>query len=135
MAKAFADKYQGLREAHAEVCKNGFLSPGGIHLVYLVPYELKLPTLIFAATKDHWRDPSQSQWVASIMDRIVERLEDRASFPPNLPVSCAIPALGAGCGGLDQHEMIQLIIDKISVESPVTWEIHIPWVMPATRRK
>jgi O-acetyl-ADP-ribose deacetylase (regulator of RNase III) len=45
----------------------------------------------FAFTKDHWRDPSQIEWVEACL----------ASIADAPPASIAIPQLGCGCGGLD----------------------------------
>ncbi len=45
-------------------------------------------------TKQHWRDPSRMEWV-------VDGLQDLRSFlVGNAVLSIALPALGAGLGGL-----------------------------------
>lgn len=57
-----------------------------------------------AATKDHWRDPSKTEWVEDCLKAIVhyQSLRKRRRQPLN---SIAIPQLGCGCGGLDWKDV------------------------------
>jgi len=49
----------------------------------------------FAATKNHWRDPSQIHWVEDCLWDIAHELYHDPKK------SIAIPQLGCGCGGLE----------------------------------
>lgn len=50
---------------------------------------------ILAATKGHWKWPTEIDWI----DNILHEIEDTV-YAYELP-SIAIPQLGCGCGGLD----------------------------------
>lgn len=65
--------------------------------VYEYDAPLQSKTILCAATKDHWRDPSNARWVEDCLKEI--------SFMYSHHASIAIPQLGCGCGGLDWSEV------------------------------
>lgn len=60
-------------------------------------------------TKQHWRSPSEMDFVARGLDALVEVVRERQIR------SMAVPALGAGLGGLDWTEVRPLIERKLAV--------------------
>lgn len=56
--------------------------------------------LIWAATKEHWKQPSKPEWVG----RALYTLAKRAVLAP-----VAVPMLGAGLGGLDVSHVKRLM--------------------------
>lgn len=64
---------------------------------WVLPWSTDDGRLVFcAATKDHWRDPSQLAWVSLCLTNLVI-LCDRSPWTRSI----AIPTLGCGLGGLD----------------------------------
>ncbi len=79
--------------AYAQACKLGQVQTG--RMLVTEPGELTGPRwIVNFPTKRHWRDPSRLEWV-------VDGLQDLRNFLISHPVqSIALPALGAGLGGL-----------------------------------
>ncbi|BCO26294.1 hypothetical protein MIZ03_1174 [Rhodoferax lithotrophicus] len=90
----FADNYR----QYAAACKSGQVKTG--HMFVTKTTELDGPRwIINFPTKQHWRSPSQLEWV-------VEGLQDLRRFLIDNEVkSVAIPPLGAGNGGLDWNHV------------------------------
>ena len=86
LAAAFARRYPDMNEDYKRACEAKTLVPGGIHV-----YSLDLDQYIFnVATKDHWMQDSQYQW-------IVDGLKNIATQAEKLGItSVAVP--GSGCG-------------------------------------
>ena len=57
-------------------------------------------------TKDHWKNPSQLQWIADGLDD----LKNHATIKD--VVSIAMPALGCGFGGLHFEDVLALVEHK-----------------------
>ena len=72
---------------HIKECKAGRVAPGTVMAAYR--------KILFAATKDDWRNPSKIEWVSACLVRLAVRANYK-DFD-----SIAIPQLGCGCGGLD----------------------------------
>lgn len=64
-----------------------------------------LPTLLFAATKVHWRGNSCLQWIRQCAADLV-----RISHDLRLN-SMAVPMLGAGLGGLQANDVRPILIE------------------------
>ncbi len=80
-------------EAYAEACRRGDLQPGRL-LVFEVNRLTPPRYIINFPTKRHWRDPSHMEDIESGLSALIEEIRARG-----IP-SVAIPALGAGLGGL-----------------------------------
>lgn len=90
LAAQFARRWPGMVGPYRDACREGRLSPGG---VWLWP----APTgqwVVCAATKAHWRDSSQLGWVVSAAQQTALMVAGLGA------ASVAVPALGAGLGGL-----------------------------------
>lgn len=77
--------------AYRAHCDAGMMKPGQLFCFE----QLGAPKwIVNFATKDHWRDPSKMDWIASGLSQLREWLV------VNDVHSIAIPALGVGLGGL-----------------------------------
>lgn len=105
LAAAFARRYPDMNEDYKRACEAKTLVPGGIHV-----YSLDLDQYIFnVATKDHWMQDSQYQW-------IVDGLKNIATQAEKLGItSVAVPALGCGLGGLDWSR-VKKIVEEVAAE-------------------
>ena len=90
VALAFKRKFPSMFLAYKRACDGGKLVVGSMH-----PW--KNPGggwVINFPTKDHWRQPSQLEWVVSGLEDLARVLRGNGIR------SVAIPALGCGLGGL-----------------------------------
>lgn len=93
IALQFKQRFPANFTAYAQACKLGQVQTGRMFITE--PGELTGPRwVVNFPTKQHWRDLSRLEWV-------VDGLQDLHSFLASNPVpSIALPALGAGLGGL-----------------------------------
>lgn len=108
-------------KAYAEVCKGGQIKVGRI---FPVPYLFKenpdLRWIINFPTKENWRDPSRLEWIE-------DGLADLWRFAVTRQIeSIAIPALGAGLGGLDWLLVRSRIQDTFRDAPDIKVEIYAP---------
>lgn len=89
LALEFKKRFPYQSERYIGLCRRNDVVPGGTYLAAGV---------IFAATKNHWKDPSLIEWVDTALGNIVG---DMKYLEPTGARSIAIPQLGCGCGGLD----------------------------------
>jgi O-acetyl-ADP-ribose deacetylase (regulator of RNase III) len=102
LAKQAAQRWPSWSREYRRVCKSALgVVPGGVW-----PYRVVARWLLAFATKDHWRNPSQIEWIEHglmMLDYVVTNDLDPA------PKSIAIPALGCGYGGLAWEDVRPLI--------------------------
>ena len=93
LALAFKNRFPANFAAYASACRQGQVQTG--RLFVTEPLELAGPRwIVNFPTKQHWRDPSRMDWIA-------DGLQDLRRFLLEQKVqSIALPALGAGLGGL-----------------------------------
>jgi O-acetyl-ADP-ribose deacetylase (regulator of RNase III) len=93
IALQFKQRFPANYAAYAQACKLGQVQTGRMFVTE--PGELTGPRwVVNFPTKQHWRNPSRMEWV-------VDGLQDLRSFlVGNAVQSIALPALGAGLGGL-----------------------------------
>ena len=91
LALAFKRRFPENFLQYAEACRRQevatgklFVTEAGTHPRWLVNFP----------TKQHWRNPSRLEWIAEGLSDLARVLRDRKI------TSVAIPALGAGLGGL-----------------------------------
>jgi O-acetyl-ADP-ribose deacetylase (regulator of RNase III) len=106
LAKEFAKRYHDASRLYQRECRAGALSPGDV-LAVISGYPPPRVLIYFAATKDHWRDPAQLEWVQRCAHALVTRARANASTHESI----AIPALGVGCGGLSWEAVAPILID------------------------
>ncbi len=90
LALEFKRRFPNLEKRYKAMCtQDGYgLKPGDIAWGMLSPSQILL-----AATKKHWRNPTNIVWVETILGN--------TRWLGRMPDSIAIPQLGCGCGGLD----------------------------------
>lgn len=98
IALAFKKQFPDNMQAYAKACKAGEVQTG-IMFVTQTKEEIQQATgikwIVNFPTKQHWRSKSQMSWIE-------QGLQDLRQFMiDNQVKSIAIPALGAGNGGLD----------------------------------
>lgn len=108
LAGAFEERFPDIQASFKDACRNGTMRPGSVQLFRVDRSSGKRGKegdLLIAniATKDHWRDRSQMEWVDEGLRKLAGTMESR-------PIrSVAIPMLGAGLGGLPWKDVRQSI--------------------------
>lgn len=113
LAKQFAERYPEQTQIYIQDCRNGLYQPGTVRL-YTMSHG---PNLLFAATKDHWRNPSQYPWIEQILTDL-SNWADRVG-----PVSVAMPPTGAGLGGLNPIQVRNIVCDYLGQHK----KIHVQY--------
>jgi O-acetyl-ADP-ribose deacetylase (regulator of RNase III) len=106
LALEFKKRYPNNYESYKLYCKNKLLKPGEL---FIVGEDNNLWIVNFA-TKDHWKDPSQYEWIVKGLYSLKKILEDSNS-------SIAIPPLGCGLGGLE-WKRVKLLIEAYLKDLP-----------------
>lgn len=101
LALHFKNKYPFMYLHYVKLCEAKRIQPGSLH-VCPQKYNGKLIGLF--PTKRHWRNPSHIEDISAGLDSLKAYLKEHK-------VSCAIPKLGCGLGGL-QWEVIKSLIDN-----------------------
>ena len=107
LAAAFKSRYPLNFQHYAAACRRGDVAPGRL---FVFPTQQMLPPLhiINFPTKRHWRDASRLDDIEAGLRALVPVIDDLGIR------SVAIPALGAGLGGLAWNDVSALIIDTLS---------------------
>ena len=95
LALEFKTRYPENFNAYKQFCKAGMLLPGSI---FPFRYDENPKWIVNFSTKNDWRNPSKMQW---IIDGLVDL---KGWLLVNNIHRIAIPALGAGQGGLLWHD-------------------------------
>lgn len=64
------------------------------------------------ATKDHWKFPSQIEWIAEGLNNLRHELLQMSLKNYNRFFSIAIPPIGCGCGGLSRS-VVKPMIEQV----------------------
>lgn len=99
LARQWALAHPDANETYIRLCDQGRLQPGGIWWT-----RGERGSFILAATKDHWRDPSQIEWIESILEALAHRL-----MMVRKPMTVCLPPIGCGLGGLPWDPVHNLI--------------------------
>jgi O-acetyl-ADP-ribose deacetylase (regulator of RNase III) len=103
--RLFLDEYREYKRA----CDAGAVRPGDVRY-----YSTGLmgPWFIACAfTKNHWRDPSQPEWVESCINTLFGTSEKKS-------LTVAMPKLGCGLGGLDWETVVRPMVDAANERYP-----------------
>ena len=117
IAKQFAAIEPHAAARYRHICATGKLRPGNV--IFETGNE---GSYYLAATKDHWRNPSQLAWVESAMLAIRRHVHNS----PISQVPIAMPPLGAGLGGLNGLDVLN-IARSIFTNDP---RIHVYYHLP-----
>ena len=107
LAKQFKMRYPGIEDVLKLYCQSGLLQPGQIAYA---------SNTIFAATKDHWKQPSKIEWVEGICEQL--------AYSP--PCSIAVPALGCGLGGLKWGHVFAIMKKYFEDQPEVDFRVYQP---------
>ncbi len=111
LAKQFAIRYPGLRDAYEEACNNGDIKPGEPEV-----FDFNGRLVVCFPTKDHWATNSPLQFIHEGLDFLVKHKQDLGI------ISIAFPMLGCGLGKLPKNEVFPVIYDaclKLEVEAEI----------------
>ena len=121
LAAQFKRRFPANFTAYKQVCDQNGLVPGKI-FVFTNPQTP--PTnhkyIINFPTKDHWKHPSSYHYISDGLITLAEAIHQ------NKLSSIAIPALGAGCGGLDWVVVKAMLNEYLSGLSNTRIEIYEP---------
>ena len=116
IALEFKLLYPRMFHAYCELCRGGVLKPGNLHIWYR-PNDGEW--IINIATKDHWRDPSQYEWVQAGL------LALRRYLKPLGPQIVSLPALGCANGGLEWKRVKRMIVAAL-IDVDATVRVYSP---------
>ena len=111
LAKAFALRFPHASRSYRAACGEGWYT-GRV----IVGYEDD-KTILFAATKHDWRQPSKLEWIVETADQIVEEVEE------DDVVAC--PALGCGLGGLAWAD-VKSVLEAAWTDGPTRYRVYAP---------
>ncbi len=106
VALAFKNRFPKIMPAYQQACRQKILRPGRC-MIWPIP-EQPIQGWVAMATKDHWRDPSRIEWVASALDELAD-LAGQAGIR-----SIALPPPGCGNGGLSWRTVEPLVLHKLA---------------------
>lgn len=117
LAKQFRDEkgFEVQNSLYKENCNKGLLAPGS---VLVAPTNSK--SIIYLATKMDWRDPSKIEWIENGLYNLYRTLHHYKIG------SVAIPALGAGLGGLPWPPIEMMILELFKNET-IQVEVYLPF--------
>ena len=116
LAKGFADRFPGILKPYKAACADGRLRPGQVQLLTL-PDGTVIANL---PTKDHWRHPSQIEWVRDGLWTLRIKMRERGL------TTVAIPPLGAGLGRLDWKAVDGQINATFGADDDITAYVYAP---------
>lgn len=120
LAKQFSDRYPFARHLYQEACADGYLRPGWVHEITGLGDN---PTFFCAATKGHWRTPSQLSWIDSCLCNLYSMVRN-SHLERGRAITClALPALGAGLGGLTPDAVFARVLHYFD-NSELPFDIH-----------
>lgn len=117
LALEFKRRYPQAERIYQAVCKSGKFGIGDI---------LQVPTddnkfILFFPTKQHWKDPSEYNYIARGLDSLRYHCQD---IPKNSII--AVPKLGCGLGGLEWNKVHSLILQYLKDIHDITFYVYGP---------
>jgi O-acetyl-ADP-ribose deacetylase (regulator of RNase III) len=119
VAKLFRDKKEFGRanELYKQACVSGQFSPGSVLTV--LPPDAKEKIVIYVATKMHWTNDSQLQWIEQGIYNLYKAIHYYSIG------SVAMPALGCGKGQLP-WPAVELMIKAVFEDTYKNVEVYLP---------
>lgn len=102
LALEFKRRFPWCEKSYIAACSAGDLSPGGVLMLHQEGQRI-----FHVATKDHWRDPSELEWIESACENIVSCMVFQGLVNP--VSSVAVPALGCGLGELEWSDVLPIM--------------------------
>ena len=115
LAHQFKKAHPGAYERYKYKCRKELIKPGSITFEQMLrssKYRGTLPQMaILAATKNHWRNPSELHWIIEILKHLGTAIDEGKIE------SLAVPRLGCGHGGLRWSIVKPLIFATLGTKS------------------
>ncbi|HBR9899869.1 macro domain-containing protein [Raoultella ornithinolytica] len=108
VALAFKNKYPEMFKEYVRQCKANEILPGKPSVWKKEDMFSKGIEIINFPTKDHWRNPSEYEYIESGLIWLSEYLKNKEGL------TITLPALGCGHGGLDWEKVKKLIIHYLA---------------------
>jgi len=122
LARAFADRFgKDYVEAYEEDCKKRRLMPGKCSF-YVTEHGLVICNF---PTKNHYRDDSRYEWIASGMANLAGRISAANAEVTLKTNTVGIPALGCGLGNLNWEKVKHIIRMGAQLAPEVEWTIYL----------
>lgn len=102
IAREFKDRYPVMFEDYIKLCRKKQIVAG-----CPVVWKGQLTEIINFPTKNHWRNPSEYEYIENGLVWLSEYLAGRS------PLTIAIPPLGCGNGGLDWDKVRPMIVKHL----------------------
>ncbi|MBA7602235.1 hypothetical protein ES703_09321 [subsurface metagenome] len=106
IALAFKRRYPDMFKDYVRACKAGQVRPGQPHVWEKSDFDERV-TVVNLPTKEHWRQPSEYEYVKKGLRWLHDFVAKRGS------VRVAIPALGCGHGGLEWSRVRPMMEDAL----------------------
>lgn len=107
LALSFKQKFPAVNTAYVVDCNNGRYKPGDCRLYY-ADNGVWIANI---ASKDHWKNPSQKEWVIQGVQNLFREMHRLEGFgKDDVFHSVAIPKIGCGLGGLNWDEIRPAIL-------------------------
>lgn len=121
LAKHFKEYYPEAFRFYKKACASGDLKPGRV-LEHRDPKNIHGHGFFLFATKDHWRNPSEFEWIDAGLNQLEIILNDDIERP----TAVAVPALGCGNGGMDWGTVWDLVEIHLGNIPGVNIELYGP---------
>lgn len=124
--KEVGSRYMKIAADYKDKCLAGQVRPGECHpyVAWSSDEEKEFPkNVLLVPTKDHWKDPSQIEWVKSGLERILMYCKESGI------VRVAIPLMGAGLGTLSANEVARLTRSIFMDDPDVQAQLFLPMPM------
>lgn len=121
VALRFKQAHKSNFDDYVRRCQRNEVQPGVPYVFRADPKRDKpeLELILNFPTKNHWRNPSQIQWVEGGLQILAERHREWGI------TSIALPPLGCGNGGLEWSDVWPLI-NRYLGELPIEIEVWVP---------
>lgn len=102
LALAARRRWPEIDEPYKTYCREKVIGPGAVWVE-----RVSDRVVLFAATKDHWKDPSRLHWIRACCAKIAYIVKgESVIFSAS---SVAVPALGCGNGDLDWADVLAIM--------------------------
>lgn len=134
VARSVRNRYPDIMGPYKQACDAGRLSPGRLHLFR----QPDGPVIVNMATKDHWRAPSQMDWVGSGLFYLSRFVQMEHARDPKAMRSLTVPPPGCGHGGLsweNVHMMLRTCLaplEDLGIRVTITQAAPPPVDFPLT---
>jgi O-acetyl-ADP-ribose deacetylase (regulator of RNase III) len=114
IAKKYKQLYPEMYKQYRYFCEHNMLEIGKLWL-----YEDETKWVLSFPTKDHWRNPSELEYIELGLKKFVKTYEAKGIH------SISFPQLGTGNGGLDWENEVKPLFEKYLRPLPIPVFVHI----------